>query len=211
VRFVLPPGATEIRLVRHGETIPADPAVPFPLLDGHGDPELAPEGIAQAERVAERLAGTDVEAIYVTTLRRTSQTAAPLAKRLGMEPVVEPDLREVLLGEWEGGLYRKHVIEGHPVALEMMRTERWDAVPGAESNEVLAARLRAGIGRIAARHPGGRVVAVVHGGVIGMIVSMATGSRSFSFVGADNGSITTIVVMGEHWSVRGFNDVCHLE
>ena len=37
-RFKLPPDATEILLVRHGETIPfAD--VPFPLVDGQGDPE----------------------------------------------------------------------------------------------------------------------------------------------------------------------------
>ena len=40
----------------------------------------------------------------MTTLRRTHETAAPLAARLGLTPIVEPDLREVHLGEWEGEL-----------------------------------------------------------------------------------------------------------
>ena len=76
------------------------PGHPFPLVDGHGDPALAPEGEEQAERVGERLARLPIDAIYVTTLRRTHQTAAPLAARLGLRPMVEPDLREVHLGEW---------------------------------------------------------------------------------------------------------------
>ena len=87
----------------------------------------------QAEQVGERLARHPIDAIYVTTLRRTQQTAAPLAARLGIEPVVEPDLREVHLGEWEGELYRKHLAEGHPIALEMLRQQRWDVIPGAEA------------------------------------------------------------------------------
>ena len=87
----------------------------------------------QAERVGERLAGQPIDAIYVTTLRRTAQTAAPLAARLGIEPVVEPDLREVYLGEWEGELFRKQVAEGHPLALQMVTEERWDVIPGAEA------------------------------------------------------------------------------
>src|SRR5688500_10576509 len=102
-RYRVPPGATEVLLVRHGESAPADPDKPFPLVDGHGDPPLDPVGEEEAERLANRLAGERIDAIYVTSLCRTAQTAAPLAKRLGIEPRVEPDLREVFLGEWEGG------------------------------------------------------------------------------------------------------------
>src|SRR4051812_40308834 len=90
MRFRRPPGSTELLLVRHGESEAMVPGRPFPLVDGHGDPELAPEGHDQAEQVAERLAGHPIDAIYVSTLRRTAQTAAPLAAKLGLEPVVEP-------------------------------------------------------------------------------------------------------------------------
>lgn len=211
IRFSVPPGATEIVLVRHGETIAAAPEEPFELLEGQGDPPLAPEGVEQAERVARRLAGSRIDAIYVTTLRRTHETAAPLARRTGLQEVVEADLREVSLGEWEGGLYREKMVSRDPLALEMLARERWDVVPGAESNEELAARLRRGISKIAAAHPDGRVVAFSHGGAIGMICSMATGSRPFAFVAVDNGAISTIVASGERWVLRGYNDVCHLD
>ena len=92
-RYAPPPGATEILLVRHGESQPVDPERPFALVDGHGDPPLDPVGVDQAERLAERLAGENIAAVYVTTLRRTVETAAPLAKRLGIVPSVEPELR----------------------------------------------------------------------------------------------------------------------
>ncbi|HXY44458.1 MAG TPA: histidine phosphatase family protein [Acidimicrobiales bacterium] len=210
VRFSAPPEATEILLVRHGETIAADPERPFPLVDGHGDPELAPEGVEQAVRVADRLAGSRIDAIYVTTLRRTLETAAPLVERTGLVPIPEPDLREVRLGEWEGGLYRHKVVSLDPVALEMFERERWDVVPGAESNEELARRVRAGIERISRDQRGGRVVVFSHGGAIGMVLSLATGSRPFAFVAVDNGSISTIIVTEDKWFLRGYNDVCHL-
>jgi probable phosphoglycerate mutase len=54
------------------------------------------------------------------------------------------------------------------------------------------------------------VVAVSHGGAIGMALSIATGSRPFAFVAVDNGAISTIVVSDERWFLRSFNDVCHL-
>ena len=47
-RFQRPPGATEILLVRHGESRAATEDDPFPLVDGHGDPELHPNGRDQA-------------------------------------------------------------------------------------------------------------------------------------------------------------------
>lgn len=209
-RFTLPPGATEILLVRHGESAPARADRPFPLADGHGDPPLAPEGEREAELVGDRLAVEPIDAVYVTSLRRTHQTAAPLAKRLNITPRVEPDLREVLLGEWEGGLFRIRVAERHEYAVRMWETQRWDAIPGAESTEDLAARVRAAIGRIAAAHPDGHVVVFTHGGVIGQIVSMATGSEPFAFIDADNASITQLVVTEDRWIIRRFNDTAHL-
>lgn len=208
-RFVRPPDATEIVLLRHGETIAERPDRPFPLLEGQADPGLSTEGREQAERAASRLAGTEIAAIYVTTLRRTAETAAPLAAKLGLVPAVEPDLREVFLGEWEG-VFRRKLIERDPMALRMLEEERWDVIPGAESNEAFAGRLSRGMERIAAAHVGERVVAVTHGGAIGILLSLATGSRPFAFVGVDNASLSTLVVTPERWLVRSFNDVAHL-
>ena len=122
--FQRPPGATEILLVRHGESRAATPDNPFPLVDGHGDPELHPNGVVQAERVGERLRNEPIDAIYVTNLRRTAETAAPLAGHLGLKPRVEADLREVHLGEWEGGVLRMKAAEEDPVFLRMRSEQR---------------------------------------------------------------------------------------
>lgn len=198
--------------MRHGESEPLVPGRPFPLVDGHGDPALAPEGRAQAERVGARLADHRIDAIYVTTLRRTVETAAPLAARVGVTPVVEPDLREVHLGEWEGELYRQRAAEGHPLILEMFVQQRWDAIPGAEASESLRARVRAAVERIVAAHPDQRVAVFAHGGVIAEILAQAVETpRAFAFLGCDNASISQLVAVGERWIVRRFNDTSHLD
>ena len=211
VRYVPPSGATEVVLVRHGESEEADPERPFPLVDGRGDPKLSPLGREQAERVADRLQSTRVDAIYVTSLQRTAETAAPLAARLRLVPNVEPGLAEVRLGEWEGGLYRQRISEGDPLALEVFEQERWDVIPGAESNTSVATRVGSAIDRIAARHEGERVVCFAHGGTIGAVLAIATGSRPFAFIGSDNAAISIVVVSGPRWSLRGFNDRSHLD
>lgn len=211
-RFTRPPGSCEILLVRHGESAPYVEGTPHPLVDGQGDPPLDPNGEEQAQRVAERLisTGEPISAVYVTTMQRTRQTAAPLLERLGLEPRVEADLREVHLGEWEGGEFRRRMLDADPIALEVAAQGRWDVIPGAESTEAFRTRVRAGIERIAAAHPDQVVVAVVHGGVIGQVLSLATGAAGFSFVGADNASISHVVVTADRWVVRCYNDTSHL-
>ncbi|HEX3898057.1 MAG TPA: histidine phosphatase family protein [Mycobacteriales bacterium] len=210
-RYAPPPGGTVILLVRHGESAPAVEGIDGLMRDGHTDPPLDPVGEGQALRVAERLASYPLDAIYVSKLQRTQQTAAPLAAKLGIEPRIDPDIHEVGLGEWEGWKFRKLTAERDPIAIQMFTEQRWDAIPGAESNDDFAARLKAGFGRIHGAHPDQRVAAFVHGGVIGMTMSIATGMSPFGMIGADNGSISEIVVLGDQWVVRRFNDTSHLE
>ena len=147
----------------------------------------------------------------MTTLQRTAQTAAPLAARLGIEPRVEADLREVYLGEWEGGSFRRNFAEGHPTAARMFAEGRWDAIPGGEPARRLrrpGARRRSiasppptptsGGGRRPRRHDRphpGRGVGTPNG---------------FTFVGSDNASISHIVVTPDRWIIRRYNDTSHL-
>lgn len=210
VNFTPPAGSTQIVLVRHGESAPHVAGASFGLVDGHGDPPLSELGRWQADRVGERLGSEPISAIYVSTLQRTHQTAAPLSNQLHLDPIVIPDLREVFLGEWEGGLYRQRMAEGHPAALAMRREERWDAIPGAESNEALTTRTVGAINQITKQHPDEMVAVVVHGGVIGALLAYASKSRPFAFLGADNGSIHHLVISKDFWAVRRFNDTGHL-
>jgi len=209
-RFLPPPGATEVLLVRHGESRAATAGNPFPLLEGHGDPELHPNGHLQAQLVAERLRHDKLAALYVSNLRRTAETAAPLAKYLGLPPTIDADLREVCLGDWEGGLFRVKAHEQDPVYLRMQAEECWEVIPNGESNAALSARLQAALLRMRQAHPDARIAAFVHGGVIANILHLATGSRPFAFTGAANGSISHIVLQEDRIMVRSFNDCAHL-
>lgn len=209
-RFARPPGATDVLLVRHGQSAALVDGEPFPMLDGQGDPPLSDVGRDQAEKLCARLAGEDISAVYVTTMCRTQQTAEPLAVRLGITPTVEPDLREIHLGDWEGGLLRKMAAENHPAYERVHLEERWDAIPGAESSEAFRARCVTALGRIVAAHPDEQIAVFVHGGVIGTVLAHAAGARGFAFAGADNGSVSQIVVTDQRWFVRRFNDSSHL-
>lgn len=209
-RFTPPAGACEVLLVRHGESQPARFDQPAPQVNGQADPSLDPRGRAEADRVAERLSLEPLHAIYVSTLQRTAETAAPLAARLGLTPQIVAELREIHLGDWEGAEWRRRVRDHDPVAMRVFSEQRWDVIPGAESNETVAQRLRAGLERIAAAHPDQRVAVVSHAGAIGVIAALATGGNPFAFIGADNGSISHLVIAGETWILRRFNDTAHL-
>jgi len=87
---------------------------------------------------------------------------------------------------------------------------RWDVIPGAEPADAFRARVRDAIVDIATRHADQCVVVVSHGGVMGEILAMATGGRPFAFNGSDNASISHLVVWGDRWILRRFNDTAHL-
>jgi 2,3-bisphosphoglycerate-dependent phosphoglycerate mutase len=209
-RYEPPPSATTILLVRHGESEAALPDRPFALKDGHGNPRLHENGHQQAELVAERLKHQRFDAIYVTSLIRTHETAAPLASALGMTPIEVADLREVYFGDWEGGLLRAKAAANDPIYQRVQSEERWDIIPNAEPLDVFRARLQRGLRTIVDAHPGGQVVAVVHGGVIGQLLADAIGANGFAFTGADNGSISELVIDHAVQRIRRFNDTAHL-
>ena len=209
-RFTPLKGATDLLLIRHGETQAAVRDSSFPMVDGQGDPALHPDGEAQAIAVGERLKAAPISAIYVTKMQRTHQTAAPLAEYLGLTPKVDPDLHEVFLGDWDGGEYRFRAAAQDPAFLRAKERQEWGEIPNAETTAQLQTRVRAGLFRIAAAHPDELVAVVVHGGVIGAALAVATGSPAFAFHGAENGSISRLVIQEDNMILRGFNGVSHL-
>lgn len=212
--FEPPSGAGQVLLIRHGQSEPYRPGSPFPLVDGHGDPKLTELGHYQATLVGGRLATEPVAAIYASSLTRTQQTAAPLAEATGLTTVIEPDLREVFLGEGEGGRFREMATNDHPAAVALRENQEWGEVPGAETNEQLTARTVGAVRRIAAAHPDQLVAAFCHGGVIAAVLGYTMGVNAMAFGGARHTSINHLVVSPPAndpalWTLRLFNDGGH--
>jgi probable phosphoglycerate mutase len=209
--FSLPPGATEVVLIRHGSAQHSTPDQPLELIQGQSDPALTELGRDQALAVAERLSAATPEAIFVTPLRRTQETARPLAERLGIEPVVLPELREVYLGDWEGQLNHR-ASSGDSLTRDVFAAERWDVIPNAEPMEDFAARVRRGMELlIEAAGPDGTTLAIVHGGVISEVCRQVTGATPFAFLYAENGSLTRLMCLPSgNWTLLAFNDTAHL-
>jgi 2,3-bisphosphoglycerate-dependent phosphoglycerate mutase len=206
--FVLPRGATELILIRHGS---ARRLGDGSRLERHSDPALTELGESQAAQLRARLRGAQVAGLYVTPLRRTQQTAAPLAEDLGIEPVVLDDLREVYLGEWEDR-FNERIASDDPLTRRVFETERWDVIPGAESMELFSERVHRGIEHIVdSAGPDRTAIAVVHGGVIAEACRQVTSSRPFAFLNADNCSLTRLMrTSGGRWTLISFNDTAHL-
>lgn len=89
---------TRILVVRHGESI----ANSKHMAIGHTDWDLSERGYAQAERTAEFLANTHIDAVYSSDLMRAFNTAVPHAKARGLTVIPDRNLRELYLGAWEG-------------------------------------------------------------------------------------------------------------
>jgi probable phosphoglycerate mutase len=212
--FTLPDGATEILLVRHGSTIGMDAGGTFPVnADGDGDPPLSEDGETQARLVGERLAHEPVAKLFVTTLQRTTQTAARFVELSGLQAETVRDLREIHLGDWDAGEYRARIANRDPIIVQSFTEQRWDIIPGAEKDELFAERVRHGFDHVVAQTgPDAVGVAVVHGGVIAELCRQATGSDAFAFLGADNTSINRLVVFADgRLRLRGYNDTGHLD
>jgi 2,3-bisphosphoglycerate-dependent phosphoglycerate mutase len=101
-------------IVRHGR--PESQVVP----GGAADPPLAAAGIAQAMATAEFLMGERVDAIVSSPMLRARETAAPLAARLGIEPLIVPNLAEVDAHK-EFYLPAEEYTADHPFAQEMAK------------------------------------------------------------------------------------------
>ena len=151
---------TELLLVRHGETDWNRER----RFQGHADQPLNEAGREQARELAEILAGEDIDAVYSSDLRRARETAEILAGRLDAEVVALRELREIDVGSWQG-LSWPEIEERHPDGAARWHRDGhgWD---GGESYVQLGERIVRALQDIAARHPGGRVLVVGHGGTV---------------------------------------------
>lgn len=204
-----PEGAHEVILVRHGA---CDPPAADGLIGGRSDPSLNERGRAEAAAAGERLAREPVGAVFVSHLRRTSETAAAILERHPLEPALVEDLGEIYLGEWEGHGIHDRGTRGDPELARVFAEQRWDLIPDAEPLDGFAERVRRGIETVAdAAGDGSVAVAVTHAAVIAEFCRQITGGEAFAFLYNANGSLTRVLRMPDgRWILMCFNDTEHI-
>jgi broad specificity phosphatase PhoE len=160
----------EIVLVRHALPVRIDATE-----DGSpADPGLSERGHEQAGRVADALARDEVDVLYCSPALRAIETAAPIAKALDLEPVIEPGIRE----------FDSHHTSYVPVEeLRASNDARWQQLvsgdlygTGVDPDE-FRSRVVEAVLRIAAAHPGGRAVLVSHSGSINAAAGHVLGQQ----------------------------------
>ena len=133
---------------------------------GQADPPLSELGEEQARDAARRLRAGAFTSVVASDLQRARRTAELLAEALGLAVEVEPDLREIHVGDWTG-LTRAEIDARAPGALADWSEGRTESTPGGELRQHLTDRARAVLRRVAAEAGAGdRVLLVTHGALI---------------------------------------------
>jgi broad specificity phosphatase PhoE/ribonuclease HI len=151
---------TELIFLRHGET----PQTAEKRFSGSGgdDPGLSETGQAQAVAAAEYLARhSGIDAIVTSPMRRTRETAAVVAEKLGLDTVVEKGWVECSFGDWDGHTFAE-IQQKWPDALNAWLDSTSVAPPGGESFDACARRARSARDGLLARYPGKTVLVVTH-------------------------------------------------
>jgi broad specificity phosphatase PhoE len=149
---------TTLYVIRHGET----PWNVEGRYQGQLDPPLNENGRRQAEASAHKLAPLGFEAIYSSDLARAHQTAAALAEKTGLPVQLDPRLREIHQGKWQGVLIGD-IRAGWPNEIEGWESRPWEyPPPGGESLPQMQTRLVAAVDEIIARHPKDKVAVFSH-------------------------------------------------
>lgn len=151
-------GRARLLLVRHGQT-------DWNLegrYQGASEVPLNATGREQAERVAAELATVEIDAIYCSPLSRSLDTAWTIARRQGMEPRIDPRLREIDLGKWEGMLASRISEEYSELHRRWLEDPRSLRPPGGETIGEVHDRVISAVEEMVARHHGATLCVVTH-------------------------------------------------
>jgi probable phosphoglycerate mutase len=199
---------TRLTLIRHGETVwNADRRV-----QGQLESVLSELGVKQAEALAARIGDEKFDALYTSDLSRAYDTAAKIAAATGADIRIDERLRERHYGVFQG-LTWDEIKRRFPEAYARYKSAfPGMTIPGGESVEDFARRVVGVLGEIAARHAGGHVVVVAHGGLVDIAYRAASGielaaPRTFPLY---NASLNRFRYDGG-WRVETFGDIEHLK
>lgn len=199
---------TTVILIRHGLTDWNSQA----RWQGQRDIPLNETGFKQAQAVAKRLAGQQIETLYTSDLQRAARTAAFIGDELGLAAISEPTWRERDFGAFEG-LTMPEIACRFPREYRQMQQGIFSP-PNGEDDLTLYERATGALEKLVSRHPDQTVAVVSHGGTLSMIIAYVLGlpldsHGRFSLRG--NTGISIVEVQDSRRMLLLLNDTAHLE
>ncbi len=201
---------TVFTIVRHGETSANSDGI----IQGHRDVPLNAVGEDQARRLGRRWRGKTFDAVYSSDLSRAMRTAELAVP--GQTPTAMPELREMDLGKW-CGMSVTDIARRFPEQWAAFRYGSMDCIPPeGESRREVARRIERFLVDAAARHPGGNVLVVTHGGVLRVFFRLVLGGDQARIALLPATSNTGVSVARfdlerREWRLITWNDTSHLE
>ena len=163
--------ATRVFIVRHGATVLSAED----RFAGVTDVELSEEGREQAIRLADRLSGEKIAAVYASPLGRTVETARILAAPHDLQVQTCDGFREISHGHWEG-MKRREVEEKFPEEMAEWEKDPYTFAPeGGESGLAVTARALPALIDLVREHPGENILIVSHKATIRLLLSSLLG------------------------------------
>jgi probable phosphoglycerate mutase len=200
--------STTLLLARHGQTVRHAEN----RYVGVSDVALTDEGRAQAEALGRWAAAHPVDAIWTSTMSRAVATAEPACRALGLTAQREPGLRECDFGVVEGRTLAEFELE-NPVRAKAFQADPVSfPFPEAEDPRTAAARGTRALRRIAAAHPGERVLVVAHNTLLRLVLctalSIPLGEYRRVLPGLRNGAVTELRMEDGSAALLSFNVPC---
>jgi broad specificity phosphatase PhoE len=197
-------------LVRHGETAWNQERR---IQGGSSDTGLSEVGRRQVERLGLALKETKIDAIYASPLKRALDTAQAIAGYHQLIVQVEPDLREMEVGELEGVSIAELGTSFSQFLLQWRQGQGMEKLPGGESVIELADRVWATIESIMKKHEQGTIVVVCHFFTAVAAICKALGwpLTCIERIRVQTGSISIIDLEDGQHRLVSLSDTCHLK
>jgi broad specificity phosphatase PhoE len=167
----MPSPVTRVFMVRHGATVLSAED----RFAGATDVDLSEEGREQTRRLADRLAGEKIAAVFTSPLGRTIETATILAAPHRLEIQKRDGLREINHGRWEQ-MTRREVEQKFPEEAAEWEKDPYTFAPtGGESGLAVTARTLPVLIDIVRRNSGATLLVVSHKATIRLLLSSLLG------------------------------------
>ena len=173
---------------------------------------MGEEGIWQAERLRDRLATYQIDAIYTSPLSRTRATAEIIASLHQMEIVPCDELREINFGYVEGLTYTE-ISQQYPEFAQELANWRIQArFPGGEGPDEVNTRVLNFLPRLERHAPEETVLIVAHSGVLRLLICNLLGMemQHRRNLRLNLGSLSILDTYPQGGILGLLNDVSHL-